>query len=103
MTAALANLTFMSSHTAPSLQRCNTARTLVRAVRASQGGSTLFARDQVVTVLANMAASPSCRPDLRAVDGVAFLIGMMESRGQGQAEAAAAERVQKKAAIALSR
>ncbi len=59
-----------------------------------------------------MAASPSCRPDLRAVDGVAFLISMMESRsksasasgGEGlSAEMAAAERVQKKAAIALSR
>ena len=64
-----------------------------------------------MTVLANMAASPSCRPDLRAVDGVAFLISMLESRAGGvgdddnnrQAECAAAERVQKKAAIALSR
>ncbi len=47
VTAALANLTFMSPLTALALQRCNTARTLVRAVRAAAGGSTLFARDQV--------------------------------------------------------
>ena len=47
VTAALANLTFMSPLTVPALQRCNTARTLVRAVRAAAGGSTLFARDQV--------------------------------------------------------
>ena len=70
-----------------------------------------------MTVLANMAASPACRPDLRAVDGVSFLVDMLHSSSssscseggmapdpqQRQAEAAAAERVQKKAAIALSR
>ena len=62
---------------------------------------------QVVTVLANMAGSAQCRPDIRAVDGVPFLLSMLETRADSgeltQAETAAAERVQKKAAIALSR
>ncbi len=57
--------------------------------------------------MANMAASVSCRADLRAVDGVTFLISMLHTkadhRNLNQAELAASERVQKKAAIALSR
>ncbi len=52
MTAALANLTFMSPLTSSALQRCNTARTLVKAVRAKEGqgqdsAAALFAKDQV--------------------------------------------------------
>ena len=63
---------------------------------------------QVVTVLANMAANASCRPDIRAVSGIPFLVQMLQTTRTKQsklshAELAAAERVQKKAAIALSR
>jgi len=106
VTAALANLTFMSPVTSSSLQLCNSAGALIKAVKNAPGTS-LFAQDQVVTVLANMAASPACRPDLRAVDGVRFLLTILgeadPTRTSSAAEAAAAERVQKKSAIALSR
>ena len=130
VTAALANLTFMSPVTSAAMRRNNTVRTLVKAVKASPF-TTLFAKDQVrdffpffripnpsiqrdfiaslqvVTVLANMAASASCRPEIHSVDGVTFLLGMLETKAatenMTQAETAAAERVQKKAAIALSR
>ena len=105
VTAALANLTFMSPLTSAAMKRANTVKALVKAVKSSPCTS-LFAKDQVVTVLANMAANANCRPDIRAVDGVAFLIAMLETKAKGlgsSAELAAAERVQKKSAIALSR
>lgn len=61
----------------------------------------------MVTVLANIAANANCRPDIHSVDGVSFLLSMLETKTTAeelsQAELAAAERVQKKAAIALSR
>ena len=61
----------------------------------------------MVTVFANMAASSSCRSEILSVGGVAFLLGLMEECSRmgsaPDAEVAAAERVMKKAAIALSR
>ena len=61
-----------------------------------------------MTVLANMAANSICRAEIHAVDGVEFLARMLETKAVDEgvltpAELAAAERVQKKAAIALSR
>ena len=62
---------------------------------------------QVVTILANMAGNAACRPDIQSIDGVGFLLTMLDTRvvdaGLSQAEVLAAERVQKKSAIALSR
>jgi hypothetical protein len=61
---------------------------------------------QVVTVLANLAANANIRHDIQTLDGVGFLLAMLEtkiSQHLSQAEVAAAERVQKKSAIALSR
>ena len=128
VTAALANLTFMSSLTSTAMRKCGTVKTLVKAVKLSPF-TTLFAKDQVrflpqnlqkislflrtnclfqvVTVLANMAGNANCRPEIRAVEGIGFLLAMLETKvtssNLSQAELAAAERVQKKAAIALSR
>ena len=55
-----------------------------------------------------MAANSICRAEIHAVDGVEFLARMLETKAVDEgvltpAELAAAERVQKKAAIALSR
>ena len=61
---------------------------------------------QVVTVLANLAANANIRHDIQNLDGVGFLLAMLETKMTphlSQAEIAAAERVQKKSAIALSR
>jgi len=109
VTAALANLTFMSPLTSSAMKRVKTAETLVKVVKMSPF-TTLFAKDQVVTILANMAANASCRPDIQSLDGVGFLLSMLETKltpsshqQLNQAEILAAERVQKKAAIALSR
>jgi len=59
-----------------------------------------------VTVLANLAANANIRRDIQNLDGVGFLLAMLETKMEAnlsQAEVAAAERVQKKSAIALSR
>ena len=61
---------------------------------------------QVVTVLANLAANANIRHDIQTLDGVGFLLAMLETKIHSQlsqAEVSAAERVQKKSAIALSR
>jgi hypothetical protein len=53
-----------------------------------------------------MAANANCRYDIEAINGVGFLIAMLETKVNSlktQAEISAAERVQKKSAIALSR
>ena len=105
VTAALANLTFMSPLSSAAMKRCGTPEALVKAVRRSPF-TTMFAKDQVVTVLANMAANTNCRHDIEAMDGVGFLLAMLETKLTNilaPAELSAAERVQKKSAIALSR
>ena len=82
-----------------------TPEALIKAVHRSPF-TTLFAKDQVVTVLANMAANSNCRYEIEAINGVGFLISMLETKVNSlktQAEISAAERVQKKSAIALSR
>ena len=46
VTAALANLTFLSPLTAPAMLRSSTVGSLARAVR--KGGASVFAKDQVI-------------------------------------------------------
>ncbi|QQP38661.1 Uncharacterized protein FKW44_019300 [Caligus rogercresseyi] len=106
VTAALANLTFMSSPSTSAMIKWKTAQALVKTVRASPF-TTLFAKDQVVTVLANMAANPVCRPSVIDNNGMNFLLSMLDIKVNDEelsiTERAAAERVVKKSAIALSR
>ena len=105
VSAALANLTFMEPAAVVAMHVQGTATVLMRAVQASPFTS-LFAKDQVATVLANLAAREECRASILQQDGLGFLLSLLAtSPGSSptQAEAAAAERVLKKAAIALSR
>ena len=105
VSAALANLTFMEPAAVVAMHVHGTATVLMRAVQASPFTS-LFAKDQVATVLANLAAREECRASILQQDGLGFLLSLLAtSPGSSptQAEAAAAERVLKKAAIALSR
>ena len=95
----------MSPLSSAAMKRCGTPEALVKAIRRSPL-TTLFAKDQVVTVLANMAANSNCRHDIEEMNGVGFLLSMLETKSgclSSQAEVSAAERVQKKSAIALSR
>lgn len=105
VSAALANLTFMEPAAVLAMHANNTATVLMRAVQASPFTS-LFAKDQVATVLANLAAREECRTAILQQDGLGFLLSLLSTSpgtSPTQAEGAAAERVLKKAAIALSR
>ena len=105
VSAALANLTFMEAAAVVSMQRQHTARALMRVV-ADSPFTSLFAKDQVVTVMANLASKESCRSEMLAEDGLCFLVSLLSTSPEKTgtpAETAAAERVLKKTAIALSR
>lgn len=105
VSAALANLTFMEVAAVAAMLANNTAKALIKVVQESPYTS-LFAKDQVVTVLANLASKPECRTVILAEDGLCFLIELLSTNPENTgtpAETAAAERVLKKTAIALSR
>ena len=105
VSAALANLTFMETQAVISMQVHKTSEALMKVVTESPFTS-LFAKDQVVTVLANLASKEEARVDILREDGLSFLIGLLATNPENTgtpAETAAAERVLKKTAIALSR
>ena len=105
VTAALANLTFMEPGAVVAMKAHGTAKTLIGAVQQSPFVS-MFAKDQVVTVIANMAANRDCRADIIEEEGMCFLVSLLSTNVESvgtAAEQAAAERVLKKTAIALSR
>ena len=105
VSAALANLTFMEAGAVTAMQQYGTARALMKVVSESPFTS-LFAKDQVVTVMANLASKESCRAEMLAEDGLCFLVSLLSTSPEKTgtpAETAAAERVLKKTAIALSR
>lgn len=105
VSAALANLTFMEAGAVMAMQQHGTARALMKVVSESPFTS-LFAKDQVVTVMANLASKESCRSEMLAEDGLCFLVSLLSTSPEKTgtpAETAAAERVLKKTAIALSR
>ena len=105
VSAALANLTFMEAGAVTAMQQYGTARALMKVVSESPFTS-LFAKDQVVTVMANLASKEACRSEMLAEDGLCFLVSLLSTSPEKTgtpAETAAAERVLKKTAIALSR
>ena len=105
VSAALANLTFMEAGAVVAMQNHGTGRTLMKVVSESPFTS-LFAKDQVVTVMANLASKEACRTEILAEDGLCFLVSLLSTNPENTstpAETAAAERVLKKTAIALSR
>ncbi|XP_071452946.1 protein inscuteable homolog [Hetaerina americana] len=112
--AALANLTFMEPRTVWPLVECSAASKLLAAVRATgpRVPASVFLREQAATLIANMAAVPETRTHLGGSgdgdDGstVSALLSFLQVRLsplQRVNETAAAERLQQKAAIALSR
>jgi hypothetical protein len=115
--AALANLSFMEPATIALQAMVDnaTARILVNKMVAAGHSSSVFVRDQVVTVLANMAATSEGRREVVDLSrGLEFLVHqLLETRlgdgpsplssGSPAAGMQAAERILKKSAIALCR
>ncbi|XP_046394800.1 protein inscuteable homolog [Ischnura elegans] len=112
--AALANLTFMEPRAVWPLVECSGASKLLAAVRGigPRVPASVFLREQAATLIANMAAVPETRTHLGGSgegdegNTVAALLSFLQVRLsplQRVNETAAAERLQQKAAIALSR
>lgn len=104
-TAAIANITFLSNPACSVLLQIGAPELLIKASSGPKARSP-FAKDQVVTVLANMAAQSTCQVDICHHGGVELLVRYLHERPlslAGKAEVAACERVQQKAAITLSR
>ncbi|ELT97127.1 hypothetical protein CAPTEDRAFT_182206 [Capitella teleta] len=103
--AALANMTFMDSLACDFLAQYHTPRVLIEACTLKKA-QTIFAKDQVATVLANMAAIEVCCVEITENSGAELLIHFLfegPSEEGTATEAQACERVQQKAAIALTR
>ncbi|KAK3595203.1 hypothetical protein CHS0354_021518 [Potamilus streckersoni] len=104
-TAAISNITFIDHHTCEVLQQLNAPRHLIHCSYTRKAQS-IFCKDQIATVLANMAVLDTARNDILRNDGLSVLVSFLQERPSQytkEAELAACERVQQKAAIALTR
>ncbi|KFM76996.1 Protein inscuteable-like protein, partial [Stegodyphus mimosarum] len=103
--AALANLSF-SEEVLKRMKENKVLEILVNACRNSPHAASLFIKDQVATVLANMAAKEEYRDSLSSGGSLVLLLCFLQLRpsvGHGAPQLAACERIQQKAAIALAR
>ncbi|KAK3864560.1 hypothetical protein Pcinc_029764 [Petrolisthes cinctipes] len=103
--AALANLTFLDGGSVEAMRTAGTSRVLLKAARDSPNIS-IFTKDQIATVLANLAGSQEAAEEVVEEDGVSVLLSLLNTRPAPThrlPEVATAERVQQKSAIALSR
>ncbi|XP_078000081.1 protein inscuteable homolog [Glandiceps talaboti] len=108
-TAAIANVTFMDSMASDFLANYNAASVLLKGCRNKKAPS-LYAKDQVATILANMACIEQCREEIAAENGIGLLVQYLHEKPRpymngfiSEDELAACERVHQKAAIALAR
>ena len=105
VSAALANLTLMQPGCMDAMVLHSTSRILSKRVQSSPFIS-VFARDQVVTVLASLAGHQQSRPSILQQGGMEFLVSHLNISLEGVEpgpETSAHERVLKKSAIALCR
>ncbi|KAI8772793.1 protein inscuteable [Biomphalaria glabrata] len=103
--AAVANITFIDTSACGLLQEMKAPQLLVKSCMCRKARS-LFAKDQVATILANMAAIHICQENIRCCGGLDLLVSFLHQKPcllSSGAERSACERVQQKAAIALMR
>lgn len=105
--AALTNLSFLEPRQCVMLLvQMGAVNQILAAVRSGVSTS-LFVQEQAATLLANMAAVPEARTELaesgNAVVALLCFLQIRSSPLQRAPEISAAERVQQKSAIALSR
>lgn len=104
--AALANITFLDSKACECLRQAGTTAVLIETCRDKSYTESVFIKDQVATVLANLVALSECRTSVLEAGGLVLLLCFLQVRPSlvmRDAEVAACERVQQKSAIALSR
>ncbi|XP_078404003.1 protein inscuteable homolog [Cetorhinus maximus] len=103
--AALANITFFDSMACEILLQLNATKVLIEACRDPQRVDTPYSKDQVVTILANMAVLDQCVSEMIQENGVELLLEFLHEKiSLGiSAEGAALERVLQKSAVTLAR
>ncbi|XP_069164849.1 protein inscuteable homolog isoform X2 [Procambarus clarkii] len=103
--AALANLTFLGEECVEVMRSAGTVRVLLKAAEDNPSIS-IFTKDQIATVLANLAGWREAAEEVVVGGGVALLLALLHTRPAPThrlPEVATAERIQQKSAIALSR
>ncbi|XP_049766335.1 protein inscuteable homolog [Schistocerca cancellata] len=104
--AALANMSHLEPRCVWPLLEYSTIGHLLAAVRSQGPNAPVFLREQTATLLANVAAVPETRHSLASQGATLALVCFLQVRScplQTGAEITAAERLQQKSAIALSR
>lgn len=105
-TAAVANLSFLDPIAVAYLHKYGTTRNLIMACRHKSIAQSVFVKDQVATVLANVASEKACHRDVVECGGLTVLLSLLQLRPnmlQKQVEVDICERIQQKSAIALAR
>lgn len=103
--AAIANITFMDSNASDILLYLKTPSILLQACHLNKATS-IFSKDQVASILANMAVLESCQTEITQQNGIDLLLNYLHedpASFRNSVEVAACERVLQKAAIALTR
>ncbi|XP_069769756.1 protein inscuteable homolog [Narcine bancroftii] len=103
--AALANITFFDSMACEILSQLNAIKILLQACRDPQRVDTPYSKDQVVTILANMAVLDQCTSEIIQENGVELLLEFLHEHPPPgiSAEGSALERVLQKSAVTLAR
>lgn len=102
----MANISFIEPQAVFIVAKLGTLSCLLTAVRKLGVRASIFLQEQVATLIANMAAEPKTRPYLaqhRAIGALLCFLQVKHFPLQTEAEMAAAERLQHKSAVALSR
>ncbi|XP_060694498.1 protein inscuteable homolog [Hemiscyllium ocellatum] len=103
--AALANITFFDSMACEILLQLNATKILIEACHDLRRVDTPYSKDQVVTILANMAVLDPCASEMVQENGIELLLEFLHEKiSPGiSAEGAALERVLQKSAVTLAR
>ncbi len=113
-TAALANITFMDKMACEYLNQFSTAQVLIENYYLKSFNS-IFIKDQLTTILANMALLENCRKEIADFNGLNLLMEFLNEKPSNyftngancnsviESDLSACERVQQKASIAISR
>ncbi|KAK8780351.1 hypothetical protein V5799_018307 [Amblyomma americanum] len=104
--AALANLSFLDRVALECIHKHKSVRALMLAARQKDLAGSIFAKDQVATILANASASKYCHADIIESGALTQLICYLQVRPSSlhsSGEVDACERVLQKSAIALAR
>uniref|UniRef100_A0A8C5QGX2 INSC spindle orientation adaptor protein n=1 Tax=Leptobrachium leishanense TaxID=445787 RepID=A0A8C5QGX2_9ANUR len=103
--AALANITFLDTLSCEMLLQMDAVKILLSASSDKQRVNSSYARDQIVTILANMSILDQCSSEIVHEDGVQVLIEMLSEKSSTGilADVSACERVQQKSAVTVAR